>query len=137
MPCFWSDLFTANVTFVKCDFFTVRLTYVTQIMNVFQDSLTKSQPIQTDAPGRSGARFFTSYDKMCYIKTLTSDEVERMHHLLKQYHPVSENYRFTSFVILISFVKNVSHDRWIRFILHYLHSLTCGQYNRDSKGQEL
>lgn len=50
-------------------------------------SLTKSQPVATDSPGRSGARFFMSFDQMFFIKTLTSDEVERMHHLLKQYHP--------------------------------------------------
>ncbi|GAB6025205.1 Phosphatidylinositol 5-phosphate 4-kinase type-2 alpha, variant 2 [Chamberlinius hualienensis] len=53
----------------------------------FMYSLTKSQPVMTDSPGKSGARFFISYDRLFFIKTLTSDEVERMHHLLKQYHP--------------------------------------------------
>lgn len=42
-----------------------------------------------DSPGRSGARFYNSSDKMYIVKTLTSDEVEQMHHLLKEYHPVS------------------------------------------------
>lgn len=50
-------------------------------------SLTKSQPVATDSPGRSGARFFFSWDKIFFIKTLTSEEVEQMHSLLKQYHP--------------------------------------------------
>lgn len=50
-------------------------------------SLTKSQPFATDSPGRSGARFFYSWDKIFFIKTLTSEEVEQMHALLKQYHP--------------------------------------------------
>lgn len=53
----------------------------------YLDSLTKSQPVVSDSQGRSGARFFNSHDKLCVIKTLTSEEVEQMHHLLKQYHP--------------------------------------------------
>merc|ERR1719348_1815330 len=40
-----------------------------------------------DAPGRSGASFYLSTDRMYVIKTLTSEEVEEMHSLLKQYHP--------------------------------------------------
>jgi 1-phosphatidylinositol-5-phosphate 4-kinase len=50
-------------------------------------SLTKAQPIAMDSPGRSGARFFLSADKMFVMKTLISEEVEQMHSLLKQYHP--------------------------------------------------
>lgn len=53
----------------------------------FMYSLTKAQPVLTDSPGRSGARFFYSWDKLFFIKTLTSEEVEQMHALLKQYHP--------------------------------------------------
>ncbi|KAK7078189.1 hypothetical protein SK128_027222 [Halocaridina rubra] len=40
-----------------------------------------------DSPGRSAARFYNSSDKMYILKTLTSDEVEQMHALLKEYHP--------------------------------------------------
>merc|ERR550519_174558 len=40
-----------------------------------------------DAPGRSGAKLWRSADDRYVIKTLTSEEVEEMHSLLKQYHP--------------------------------------------------
>lgn len=53
----------------------------------FVNSLTKSQPVAVDSPGRSGAKFYESYDHLFILKTLTSDEVESMHHLLKEYHP--------------------------------------------------
>jgi len=42
-----------------------------------------------DSSGKSGAKFYQSYDKLFIIKTLTSEEVERMHSFLKHYHPVS------------------------------------------------
>ena len=54
-----------------------------------QNSLTK-QPIAMDSPGRSGARMLMSRDKKFFIKSLVSEEVEMMHHLLKQYHQVSQ-----------------------------------------------
>lgn len=53
----------------------------------YRESLTRSQPIATDARGKSGARFYLSYDRMLIIKTLTSEEVEKMHSFLKHYHP--------------------------------------------------
>ncbi|XP_052245629.1 phosphatidylinositol 5-phosphate 4-kinase type-2 alpha-like [Dreissena polymorpha] len=49
-----------------------------------KNSLTK-QPQGMDSPGRSGARMILSHDKRYFIKTLVSEEVEQMHHLLKQY----------------------------------------------------
>lgn len=49
-------------------------------------SLTKS-PKGMDSPGRSNAKFYLSHDKLFVIKTLTSEEVEQMHSLLKHYHP--------------------------------------------------
>ncbi|BFZ02127.1 hypothetical protein BsWGS_05166 [Bradybaena similaris] len=52
----------------------------------YMNSLTKQQPISCDSPGRSGARMLMSRDKRFFIKTLVSEEVEMMHHLLKQYH---------------------------------------------------
>lgn len=51
----------------------------------YMNSLTK-QPIHSDAQGRSGARLLVSQDHRYFIKTLVSEEVEQMHHLLKQYH---------------------------------------------------
>uniref|UniRef100_T1JNX9 1-phosphatidylinositol-5-phosphate 4-kinase n=1 Tax=Strigamia maritima TaxID=126957 RepID=T1JNX9_STRMM len=53
----------------------------------FRYSLSKYQPLLTDSTGRSSARLFFSWDGSYFIKTLTSEEVEQMHYLLKQYHP--------------------------------------------------
>ena len=50
-------------------------------------SLTKSPRSMGPSPGRSGAKFYLSQDKLYVIKTLESVEVEQMHSLLKQYHP--------------------------------------------------
>lgn len=53
----------------------------------YRESITRSQPIQMDSAGKSGAKFYRSYDKYLIIKSLTSEEVERMHSFLKHYHP--------------------------------------------------
>jgi len=51
----------------------------------FLNSLIKApRPIH---PLRGGATYYLSSDRMYVIKTLTTEEVEEMHHLLKQYHP--------------------------------------------------
>ncbi|XP_075238166.1 phosphatidylinositol 5-phosphate 4-kinase isoform X3 [Lycorma delicatula] len=47
----------------------------------------RSQPVLVDSPGKSGANFYQSYDRLFIVKTLTSEEVERMHSFLKHYHP--------------------------------------------------
>ncbi|ODN06037.1 Phosphatidylinositol 5-phosphate 4-kinase type-2 alpha [Orchesella cincta] len=52
-----------------------------------RESLTRSEPTPFVNPGKSGAKFYQSWDKLYIIKTLTSEEVEQMHALLKQYHP--------------------------------------------------
>ncbi|XP_023314099.1 phosphatidylinositol 5-phosphate 4-kinase type-2 alpha [Trichogramma pretiosum] len=53
----------------------------------YKESMTRSQPLLDDSSGKSGANFYQSYDKLFIIKTLTSEEVERMHSFLKHYHP--------------------------------------------------
>ena len=53
-----------------------------------QNSLTRSAPLTSDAQGRSGARFHTSYDKRYVVKTITSEDVAEMHNILKKYHQV-------------------------------------------------
>ncbi|XP_059056130.1 phosphatidylinositol 5-phosphate 4-kinase type-2 alpha [Achroia grisella] len=53
----------------------------------YKESLTRSQPTPDDSSGKSGAKFYQSYDRLYILKTLTSEEVERMHSFLKQYHP--------------------------------------------------
>lgn len=59
----------------------------------YRESLTRSQPVQIDSSGKSGAQFYRSYDKYFILKSLTSEEIERMHAFLKHYHPVSIWYR--------------------------------------------
>lgn len=54
--------------------------------NDYQKSLTKCPKVM-DSPGRSGAKFYLSQDQLYVVKTLTSEEVEQMHSLLKHYHP--------------------------------------------------
>lgn len=50
----------------------------------FMNSLTKHQPRVNVSSGRSGTKFYESYDQQFLLKILTSDEVETMHHLLKE-----------------------------------------------------
>jgi hypothetical protein len=52
----------------------------------------RSQPVLVDSSGKSGAMFYQSYDRLFILKSLTSEEVERMHSFLKHYHPVSYIY---------------------------------------------
>lgn len=40
-----------------------------------------------DASGKSGAKFYRSYDKCFILKSLSSEEIEKMHSFLKHYHP--------------------------------------------------
>lgn len=54
--------------------------------SAYLKSLTRP-PRPMDSPGRSGAKFWGSYDQLYVLKTLTSEEVEQMHSLLKHYHP--------------------------------------------------
>ncbi|KOX74345.1 Phosphatidylinositol 5-phosphate 4-kinase type-2 beta [Melipona quadrifasciata] len=53
----------------------------------FKPKRLRSQPILEDSSGKSGAKFYQSYDKLFIIKTLTREEVERMYSFLKHYHP--------------------------------------------------
>ncbi|XP_077410239.1 phosphatidylinositol 5-phosphate 4-kinase type-2 alpha isoform X2 [Vanacampus margaritifer] len=52
----------------------------------FLNSLTRSAPLNSEAQGRSGARFHTSCDKRYVIKTISSEDVAEMHNILKKYH---------------------------------------------------
>jgi len=53
----------------------------------FLNSLSKSPKPIDPIKGHSAAHFYLSADRMYVIKTLTTEEVEEMHSLLKQYHP--------------------------------------------------
>lgn len=52
----------------------------------YKDSLTRSAPVCMDSPGRSGARFYSSYDKRFIIKNLSREEVSLMLQILQAYH---------------------------------------------------
>ncbi|OQV16814.1 Phosphatidylinositol 5-phosphate 4-kinase type-2 alpha [Hypsibius exemplaris] len=49
-------------------------------------SLTSSEPIIKDTHGGQGSTYYLTADKRFIIKTLTREEVEQMHHILKHYH---------------------------------------------------
>lgn len=46
----------------------------------------QSPPLVMPSPGRSGAKFFISKDKRFYVKTIESEDIERLHNILPQYH---------------------------------------------------
>jgi len=51
-------------------------------------SLTKApQPMEPPTGRSGGAKFYTSQDHIYTIKTLTTEQVEQMHLILKHYHP--------------------------------------------------
>uniref|UniRef100_A0A8C2L500 Phosphatidylinositol 5-phosphate 4-kinase type-2 alpha n=1 Tax=Cyprinus carpio TaxID=7962 RepID=A0A8C2L500_CYPCA len=52
----------------------------------YQNSLTRRAPIPSDAQGRSGSRFHTSYNRRYVIKIITSEDLAEMHNILKKYH---------------------------------------------------
>ncbi|CAK9298415.1 unnamed protein product [Gordionus sp. m RMFG-2023] len=52
----------------------------------YLESFTKFQPKVMDNSGKSGAKFYSSFDRRLVIKTLFSEEVMQMHQILKSYH---------------------------------------------------
>ncbi|MEQ2200816.1 Phosphatidylinositol 5-phosphate 4-kinase type-2 beta, partial [Xenoophorus captivus] len=54
----------------------------------YQNSLTRSAPLNSDSQGRFGNRFLTSYDHRFVIKTVSSEDIAEMHNILKKYHQV-------------------------------------------------
>ncbi|XP_077574211.1 phosphatidylinositol 5-phosphate 4-kinase type-2 beta-like [Stigmatopora nigra] len=52
----------------------------------YQNSLTRSAPLNSDAQGRFGNRFLSSYDHRFVIKTVSSEDIAEMHNILKKYH---------------------------------------------------
>lgn len=85
----------------------------------YRESLTRSQPIQIDSSGKSGAQFYQSYDKFFILKSLTSEEIERMHAFLKHYHPVS---------LLRFLLANKSRLKDRIFSCHPVHCRTTWQH---------
>ena len=56
---------------------------------LLQHSIVSQPPKPIDSPGRSGARFFNSYDRRVVMKSITSEEVALVHQILQPYHAVS------------------------------------------------
>uniref|UniRef100_A0A674NVH1 1-phosphatidylinositol-5-phosphate 4-kinase n=1 Tax=Takifugu rubripes TaxID=31033 RepID=A0A674NVH1_TAKRU len=52
----------------------------------YQNSLTRSAPLNSDSQGRFGNRFLTTYDHRFVIKTVSSEDIAEMHNILKKYH---------------------------------------------------
>ncbi|MGH0126218.1 UNVERIFIED_CONTAM: hypothetical protein FKN15_026692 [Acipenser sinensis] len=52
----------------------------------YQNSLTRSAPLNSDSQGRFGSRFLTTYDRRFVIKTVSSEDIAEMHNILKKYH---------------------------------------------------
>ncbi|EPY87175.1 phosphatidylinositol-5-phosphate 4-kinase type-2 beta [Camelus ferus] len=61
----------------------------------YQNSVTRSAPINSDSQGRCGTRFLTTYDRRFVIKTVSSEDVAEMHNILKKYHQFLGMYRLT------------------------------------------
>ncbi len=56
---------------------------------LLQNSLIAQPPQPADSPGRSGAKFFISFDRKLVIKSITTEEVALLHLILQAYHAVS------------------------------------------------
>ncbi|KAM4708718.1 LOW QUALITY PROTEIN: phosphatidylinositol 5-phosphate 4-kinase type-2 beta-like [Discoglossus pictus] len=52
----------------------------------YQNSLTRSAPVNSETQGRFGSRFLTTYDRRFVIKTISGEDVAEMHNILKKYH---------------------------------------------------
>ena len=57
----------------------------------YLNSICKAEPIPTDSPGRSNSQFWMTYDRRFVVKTVASEEIEQLHHILKDYHQVMGN----------------------------------------------
>lgn len=52
----------------------------------YQNSLTRSAPVNSENQGRFGSRFLITFDRRFVIKTISSEDVAEMHNILKKYH---------------------------------------------------
>ncbi|PIO13764.1 hypothetical protein AB205_0166010 [Aquarana catesbeiana] len=55
----------------------------------YQNSLTRSAPVNSENQGRFGSRFLTTFDRRFIIKTISGEDVAEMHNILKKYHQVA------------------------------------------------
>ncbi|XP_056404026.1 phosphatidylinositol 5-phosphate 4-kinase type-2 beta [Hyla sarda] len=52
----------------------------------YQNSLTRSAPVNSENQGRFGSRFLITFDRRFVIKTISGEDVAEMHNILKKYH---------------------------------------------------
>ncbi|VDL98353.1 unnamed protein product [Schistocephalus solidus] len=50
------------------------------------ESFTRSQPLWDSVRGKSGSKFLITYNRHYVVKSISSEEVEQMHHFLENYH---------------------------------------------------
>ncbi|CAH8504395.1 unnamed protein product [Heterobilharzia americana] len=52
----------------------------------YWDSFTRYQPLWDSTRGKSGSKFLVTYNRQFVAKTISSEEVEQMHHMLEEYY---------------------------------------------------
>ena len=83
-------LFLYGVDIKNALFFWNAASYITCVHDwlfFFQRSF-QDAPQPSENSGNSGSKFFETSDKAFILKTIESEEVEMMHHLLPKYHQV-------------------------------------------------
>uniref|UniRef100_A0A0X3PL87 1-phosphatidylinositol-5-phosphate 4-kinase n=1 Tax=Schistocephalus solidus TaxID=70667 RepID=A0A0X3PL87_SCHSO len=55
-------------------------------INDYWESFTRSQPLWDSVRGKSGSKFLITYNRHYVVKSISSEEVEQMHHFLENYH---------------------------------------------------
>ncbi|KAL7062068.1 hypothetical protein AAHC03_01524 [Spirometra sp. Aus1] len=54
--------------------------------NDYWESFTRSQPLWDSVRGKSGSKFLITYNRHYIVKSISSEEVEQMHHFIENYH---------------------------------------------------
>uniref|UniRef100_A0A158QJB7 1-phosphatidylinositol-5-phosphate 4-kinase n=1 Tax=Rodentolepis nana TaxID=102285 RepID=A0A158QJB7_RODNA len=54
--------------------------------NDYWESFTRYQPLWDTVSGKSGSKFLVTYNRHYVLKTISSEEVEQMHHFIEHYH---------------------------------------------------
>ncbi|CAH8839904.1 unnamed protein product [Trichobilharzia szidati] len=52
----------------------------------YWDAFTRYQPLWDSTRGKSGSKFLVTYNRQFVAKTISSEEVEQMHHMLEEYY---------------------------------------------------
>ncbi|VEL13956.1 unnamed protein product [Protopolystoma xenopodis] len=55
----------------------------------YWDAFTRCQPLWDSMRGKSGSKFLVTQNRQFVVKTISSEEVEQMHHMIENYHEVS------------------------------------------------